>query len=466
MPTRRIVVTLSAVAAVLLGLEKVGIVELVPGGDVRFEWSTSVAPHTQAITMRSDAGDVTGWIEVVVPLDLQETGSYTAALVGGDPLAVTPTRQTATLLSLAISKAPAPPLGVPFTWRTGLPVVLTHTGARQQPLVLKDWLVHQSDRPRDSAGKAQWRRVWTVVSWMLLVLSIVGVALAAWTKEHEPSATPILLVQTIAASIEGQNPADTTKLRTFLELVLLRGVTVNEALDKLEIPARPVYLASAVPGTRDASFPSTYSDRQGRPGLVRCETAVTGAELEVVIARLESASSPARGTPTGTPDDDAWEALRVYLRQTAQRIVKRDDADDVVQTVLLKLQGPGALRRLRAAGSPRGYLAVMIRNAYVDLLRTRSDQAPVTDEPVDERPLPTELLVEAERKRRLASFTATLSEADRELLWLRVLARSVNRGDCRAPRDEVPDSRRPIVSDPGPPEIVAGLGCGPVALNY
>jgi RNA polymerase sigma factor (sigma-70 family) len=172
---------------------------------------------------------------------------------------------------------------------------------------------------------------------------------------------------------------------------------------------------------------------------------VTSAELEVVIARLESASSSAADTPsTAAPDDAAWEALRVHLRQTAQRIVKRNDADDVVQTVLLKLQAPGALRRLRAAGSPRGYLAVMLRNAYVDLLRTRSERAPVIEEPVDERPLPTELLADAERTRRLASFTATLSEADRELLWLRYWRDLSIAQDCRAPRHELLGSRGPM----------------------
>ena len=45
--------------------------------------------------------------------------------------------------------------------------------------------------------------------------------------------------------------------------------------------------------------------------------------------------------------------------------------DDVVQETMLKLQSPRTMQRLRAAGSPAGYVMVMMKNAFTDLARRR-----------------------------------------------------------------------------------------------
>jgi RNA polymerase sigma-70 factor (ECF subfamily) len=138
---------------------------------------------------------------------------------------------------------------------------------------------------------------------------------------------------------------------------------------------------------------------------------VTASSLDDVFARLE---------PGAKGSDDTWSVVREHLRTTAARFVAREDVDDVVQTVLLKLQAPGALRRVRAAGSPGGYLAVMLRNAFVDLVRQRQAHgAAEVGERADDAPSQSQRLEETERSRRLAAFAARLSEADRELLRLR-----------------------------------------------
>jgi RNA polymerase sigma factor (sigma-70 family) len=77
-------------------------------------------------------------------------------------------------------------------------------------------------------------------------------------------------------------------------------------------------------------------------------------------------------------DDEAWRETRTSIRQYAERIlserqaVHREDLDDVVQAVLLKLQSLRTLDRLQAARSPLGYLVVMIRNAANDMARRRT----------------------------------------------------------------------------------------------
>lgn len=115
------------------------------------------------------------------------------------------------------------------------------------------------------------------------------------------------------------------------------------------------------------------------------------------------------------------EQLRGYLHATALRVSSRDDAEDAVQTVLLKLQAPEALRRLRSSRSPAGYLVMMLRNASVDLSRGRREQRDdgrEADLP-DDTPSPVDLVSQADRERDLRRILATLSQSDRELIRLR-----------------------------------------------
>lgn len=93
-----------------------------------------------------------------------------------------------------------------------------------------------------------------------------------------------------------------------------------------------------------------------------------------LIPRLEM-DLLSREDRTGTTDEAAWYAAARLLRLQAKMIsrsysiVRGQDLEDIVQDVLLKLQSPGTLRRLRAAGSPAGYVVVMMRNAVLDALR-------------------------------------------------------------------------------------------------
>jgi len=93
-----------------------------------------------------------------------------------------------------------------------------------------------------------------------------------------------------------------------------------------------------------------------------------------LIPRLE-VDLRSRKDPTGTTDEAAWYAAARLLREHAKMIsrsysiVPGQHVEDVVQDVLIKLQSAETMKRLRAAGSPAGYIAVMMRNAFLDALR-------------------------------------------------------------------------------------------------
>jgi len=135
-----------------------------------------------------------------------------------------------------------------------------------------------------------------------------------------------------------------------------------------------------------------------------------------LLAQLESEVRH-RTAESGATGDGAWEDLRRRLRHMARLLAAQDDADDVVQTVLLKLQSPDALRRMRAARSPEGYAVVMVRNAAVDAIRRRATAAVIAEPVVVE--WPDEALDRQEQQAAVAEVVDALGESDRLLLTLR-----------------------------------------------
>jgi RNA polymerase sigma factor (sigma-70 family) len=99
---------------------------------------------------------------------------------------------------------------------------------------------------------------------------------------------------------------------------------------------------------------------------------------DALIARLES-DIRARSKPSAPSDTDeeAWEEARSLIRSYAGVLgalrigIRPEDVDDIVQDVLLKLHSLDSLRRLRLAGSPSGYVVVMVRNAAYDIVRAQ-----------------------------------------------------------------------------------------------
>jgi hypothetical protein len=239
---RRIILVASAVAALLLGLEKIGVFHLLPPGDVNFRSSTERLPDgREALVMTSDAGDLSCWLQVVVRVEGQTTQDFQASIASGEQIVVDVDVSGGPRRSLAISKAPNASLREPFLWRSGLPIRLTPS-APGGKLTLEDWVVHSSAQPSDSRDKSWWRTRWTWASWILLALAVLGAAVTAWPRTEPVLGTGHALVKAIVESVTSSSPEQSARLRTFLRQVLLESVGVQEALDGLAIPSSPAWV--------------------------------------------------------------------------------------------------------------------------------------------------------------------------------------------------------------------------------
>ncbi len=145
-------------------------------------------------------------------------------------------------------------------------------------------------------------------------------------------------------------------------------------------------------------------------------------DWERLLAELEDERAQRRGGASSTTaGEEAWRDMRLRIERMARLHVTREDVDDLVQNILLKLQSPDALRRLRAARAPAGYLAVMVRNAAMDSWRRATSQEIV--EPIEETWAGLDFVfgnVDQEKRiKALGQALSQLSESDRLLLRLR-----------------------------------------------
>lgn len=251
MSVRRFLLVISAVAAVVLALERVGVYQFVPAGDIRFQSESFTTPVRSGVTLRNDAGDLTCWIRLIVTCEGPGQKNFVVPTWSGDPLAIHSRSIDNDRYKLDISKEPIPPAGTQFLWRAGLPLSLEITGPQPRSITVEDWAVFPHNQPSDTRAKAERRWWWTRISWVLLLLSVIGTVLTALKeKEERKVVTALTLVHTIIIITEGHDQADTKKLRGFLSKVLLEGTPVREALTSIGLPetetrARQVFLARA-----------------------------------------------------------------------------------------------------------------------------------------------------------------------------------------------------------------------------
>lgn len=126
-------------------------------------------------------------------------------------------------------------------------------------------------------------------------------------------------------------------------------------------------------------------------------------------------------------DDPAWLVLAERVRKLAGALLSRYDAwmidpEDLTQDVLLRLYSSSALRRLRASGSPNGYLVVVVRNQIIDEVRRHRAKQwgaanPLNWDEISFGPSTTEIPVEL--RIALEQVLKDLSEDDWELIRLR-----------------------------------------------
>jgi RNA polymerase sigma factor (sigma-70 family) len=122
--------------------------------------------------------------------------------------------------------------------------------------------------------------------------------------------------------------------------------------------------------------------------------------------------------------DEIWREVSQRVRGIAERILSelpREDLEDVIQAVLLKLQSPHVLEQVRAARFTMGYVMVMLRNTAHDLTRQRMAERDALQrlgkhfvESFD-----SQALEEPAPEDRLGVELLRLSDEERELLRLR-----------------------------------------------
>jgi RNA polymerase sigma-70 factor, ECF subfamily len=128
-------------------------------------------------------------------------------------------------------------------------------------------------------------------------------------------------------------------------------------------------------------------------------------------------------------DGDAWVAAERMLRTHGQVLLSThpslsvEDVEDIVQDIFLKLQSQHVMRRLSLAGSAAGYITVMMRNAAIDLIRSRRRIVEYPDSFEDqaaiERADPNSGSEKIERASSLWPALQHLTPGERELLELR-----------------------------------------------
>ncbi len=155
--------------------------------------------------------------------------------------------------------------------------------------------------------------------------------------------------------------------------------------------------------------------------------------------REEAPVSAARPVPRPVPPTPLEAVFREYgdlVFRTAFRVSgSAADAEDVLQTVFLRLASPGKAERLGA--EPRGYLQRAAVNGALDLVRTRRSAAGTV--PIEGReaaflakePLPDEASEARELRGRLRRALSRLAPRPAEVFVLRALEGLPNREVAR-----------------------------------
>jgi len=148
-----------------------------------------------------------------------------------------------------------------------------------------------------------------------------------------------------------------------------------------------------------------------------------------LISRLEDDLEARESAGSRLPlNEEVWALAAQYLRSRGEVLafshsgMQPADIEDVVQSVLLKIQSLVTIRRLRAARSTEGYIFVMLRNAANDLVRRRqferglfSSLEAKVDEPHEE----PGYVKQTEAISFVSTVLESLSSSDQELLQMR-----------------------------------------------
>ncbi|MBZ5728318.1 MAG: hypothetical protein LAP87_25465 [Acidobacteriia bacterium] len=134
---RRLVLAMSAVAVVLLGLEKVGAYHIVPGGETGFECTPLTGPVGYLLRHTNSKGNLPSWVRLTVRARNAPEFKFGPLDWTGDPLTITSHSLGDGRFEVAISKAPNPPRGTPFVWGAGLDLQIVDSSASVVPTLAR-----------------------------------------------------------------------------------------------------------------------------------------------------------------------------------------------------------------------------------------------------------------------------------------------------------------------------------------
>jgi hypothetical protein len=230
---KRLFTGLAAVSVILLALTKIGVTPIAPGLDTGFQQSSPCVRTT--LCLETDGGD----LKALVTLWVRRSGVYPAAwhaeLSDGTRLAVRAEPVARQEWRLSIARPDTTSQLAKFSWPSGLTLKVWNDEMRA--LHLSDWRVDVPDREGyDSYERARWRKVWFVISLLLLIVgAIAAVSDRLSAKPVEPGeldvgALRVKLVRATIAGVEGDSDAETVVFRSLLDDVLLGTLTVNQAI--------------------------------------------------------------------------------------------------------------------------------------------------------------------------------------------------------------------------------------------
>lgn len=224
-----------AVSVVLLGVTKIGSTPLAPGRDTGFDYTVMCAAGGD-VCFTTDVGNIDAALQLDVRTPVPDTSRAWRARLGlGPDLHVSVRDLDGVRQRLIIDSQEGGGELDQFVWPSGTRLLLWSDSTSVTRV--EDWFVYTAEGPYDSKDRETQRTALFWLSLILLGLSATAAAVKAFEKPPPPKpVTAREIVERVVDTIDGESPADTGRLRDFLQDVLFTPLTVDQALDKILTP--------------------------------------------------------------------------------------------------------------------------------------------------------------------------------------------------------------------------------------
>jgi hypothetical protein len=237
---KRLLPALAALSALLLAVSKFGETPIAPGYATGFG-SSANCREPQALCFETDAGDIAALVDLTVRQPGGSIEPWIAELSDGTRLSTVPARVSTDTWRVRIATPDTSLRWKKFVWQSGAVLILRNRSVHRPTLL--DWSVYPEKGSRDSKARARWRQTWFVICLVCFLVSAVAVVVGQFTRQPP---TPELrdevfaLIRAVIAEVEGSSEGETRQIRELLDDVLLRGVPVTQALERVASGASAV----------------------------------------------------------------------------------------------------------------------------------------------------------------------------------------------------------------------------------